>query len=408
MVIFTCIFVLLTVAITGTSTFFLTYSLLSNEWEFISYKTSGVEEVARTHNHSLRWMEDGQLGRLEIPDDNPPPPVKDRYPPKGTVVYLVPAYGGVNSLCPNISDRTRAKIKEDGYNLETCISYLSNEKIISRDAWLDRMRNLAMSCAMVCLILIGFSAPLGILGLLKQQISTIMVTGVMYILAGVFGVFNLAFMHFKRVKPDGFYTSTILDKNLPEDYMKQRIFTVGWPPAAEWAGLILCLIGSLFWLLLAKIYSKELSRSSRKSTMESFMAPARQDIQGSRFYTSTILDKNLPEDYMKQRIFTVGWPPVAECSALILRLIGSLFWLAKIYSTILDKNLPEDYMVPWAAPPAAAWAGLILCLIGSLLWLLLSKRYTAKKFREVDGTQSWLLPPQMYKVPGSYSYCSGN
>ncbi|GIY32722.1 uncharacterized protein CEXT_159221 [Caerostris extrusa] len=108
------------------------------------------------------------------------------------------------------------------------------------------MRNLAMSCAMVCLILLSFSAPLGILGLIKKQISTVMVTGVMYILAGVFGVFNLVFMHFKRVKPDGYYTSTMLDLNMPEDYMKERIFTVGWPPTAEWAGLILCFIGSLF------------------------------------------------------------------------------------------------------------------------------------------------------------------
>ncbi|GFS42433.1 uncharacterized protein TNIN_296181, partial [Trichonephila inaurata madagascariensis] len=102
----------------------------------------------------------------------------------------------------------KMKMKEDGYDIENCISYLSNEKIISRDTWLDR----------------------------------------------VFGVFNLAFMQFKRVKPDGFYTSTILDLNLPEEYMKLRIFSVGWPPTAEWAGLILCLIGSLFWLLLAKIY----------------------------------------------------------------------------------------------------------------------------------------------------------
>ncbi|XP_035234154.1 uncharacterized protein LOC118205984 [Stegodyphus dumicola] len=116
------------------------------------------------------------------------------------------------------------------------------------------MRNLAMSCAIVCLILLAFSGPLGILGLFKKQISTIMVTGVMYILAAVFGIFTLAFMHFKRIKPDGFYTSTILDLNLPEEYMKCRNFTVGWPPSAEWAGLCLCLIGSLFWLLLAKIY----------------------------------------------------------------------------------------------------------------------------------------------------------
>lgn len=75
-----------------------------------------------------------------------------------------------------------------------------------------------------------------------------------FFFADVFGVFTLAFMHFKRVKPDGYYTSTILDLNLPEEYLKARKFTAGWPPAAEMAGLILCLISSLFWLILAKIY----------------------------------------------------------------------------------------------------------------------------------------------------------
>ncbi|KAF8793898.1 hypothetical protein HNY73_001930 [Argiope bruennichi] len=215
----------------------------------------GVEEVARLKNHTLQWLPQ-ELGRLEIPEDQ-----LDKYEDKSktntkkmVVVYLVPAYGGVNNLCPNITDAAKILTKKDGYDFDNCISYLSTEKILSRDSWLDRMRNLAMSCAMVCLILLAFSAPLGLLGLFKKQISTIMVTGVMYILAGVFGVFNLVFMHFKRVKSDGFYTSTVLDHNLSEDYMKHRIFTVGWPPTAEWAGLILCLLASLFWLLLAKIY----------------------------------------------------------------------------------------------------------------------------------------------------------
>ncbi|GBL97076.1 hypothetical protein AVEN_254118-1 [Araneus ventricosus] len=145
-------------------------------------------------------------------------------------------------------------MKEDGQESETCISYLSNEKVISRDSWLDRMRNLAMSCAIVCLILLVSSAPLGILGLFKKQISTIMVTGVMYSLAAVFGIFNLVFMRFKRVKSDGFYTSTSLDKGIPEDYLKTRVFTVGWPLSLECAGLCICILASLFWLLLSKIF----------------------------------------------------------------------------------------------------------------------------------------------------------
>ncbi|GFR05171.1 uncharacterized protein TNCT_211291 [Trichonephila clavata] len=116
------------------------------------------------------------------------------------------------------------------------------------------MRNLAMSCAIVCMILLGSSAPLGILGLFKKQISTIMVTGVMYSLAAVFGVFNLVFMRFKRVKADGFYTSTILDRGIPEEYLRTRLFTVGWPLSLECAGLCICFLASIFWLLLAKIF----------------------------------------------------------------------------------------------------------------------------------------------------------
>ncbi|GFQ87897.1 uncharacterized protein TNCT_567501 [Trichonephila clavata] len=106
-------------------------------------------------------------------------------------------------------DAAKMKMKEDGYDIENCISYLSNEKIISRDTWLDRMRNLAMSCAMVCLILLSFSAPLGLLGLFKKQISTIMVTGVMYILAGELTLCRLVLKYYYTEKDtdstQGFY-----------------------------------------------------------------------------------------------------------------------------------------------------------------------------------------------------------
>ncbi|XP_042907479.1 uncharacterized protein [Parasteatoda tepidariorum] len=252
MVTFTCIFVTLTLILTTLATSFLILSLLSTQWEFISYREDRVEELAAHNNHTLQWLP-GQVARIEAMEDvvvssNLTKPTK-------TIFYLVPAYGGVNKLCTDVpSNIVRNQMKEDGQEVDYCISYLSNEKIISRDSWLDRMRNLAMSCAIVCLILLGCSGPLGLLGLYKKQISTIMVTGVMYSLAAVFGTFNLVFMRFKRVKPDGFYTSTMLDVGIPEEYMRVRIFVVGWPLSIEWAGLILCIISSLFWLLLAKIF----------------------------------------------------------------------------------------------------------------------------------------------------------
>jgi hypothetical protein len=46
------------------------------------------------------------------------------------------------------------------------------------------MQNLSISCALVCLIILGSSALVGVFGVLKHQISAVLVTGVMYLLAG--------------------------------------------------------------------------------------------------------------------------------------------------------------------------------------------------------------------------------
>jgi len=46
------------------------------------------------------------------------------------------------------------------------------------------MQNLSISCALVCLIILGSSALVGTFGVLKHQISAVLVTGVMYLLAG--------------------------------------------------------------------------------------------------------------------------------------------------------------------------------------------------------------------------------
>ncbi|GFY52750.1 uncharacterized protein TNIN_219001 [Trichonephila inaurata madagascariensis] len=101
MVIFTCIFVFLTVILSGLSTVFLTFSLLSNEWEYLTYKTGEVEELSRLKNHTLQWLPH-DLGRLEIPEDQVEATVTVKTNNK-VAVYLIPAFGGVNNLCPNIT-----------------------------------------------------------------------------------------------------------------------------------------------------------------------------------------------------------------------------------------------------------------------------------------------------------------
>lgn len=49
------------------------------------------------------------------------------------------------------------------------------------------MQNLSISCALVCLIILGSAALVGAASICQRQISAILVTGVMYLLAGNLG-----------------------------------------------------------------------------------------------------------------------------------------------------------------------------------------------------------------------------
>lgn len=50
------------------------------------------------------------------------------------------------------------------------------------------MQNLSISCSLVCLIILGCAALVGAFGICQRQLSAILVTGVMYLLAGKFRV----------------------------------------------------------------------------------------------------------------------------------------------------------------------------------------------------------------------------
>lgn len=48
------------------------------------------------------------------------------------------------------------------------------------------MQNLSISCSLVCLIILSTAVLIGFFGLCRHQISAVLVTGVMYLLAGKF------------------------------------------------------------------------------------------------------------------------------------------------------------------------------------------------------------------------------
>lgn len=125
------------------------------------------------------------------------------------------------------------------------------------------MQNLSISCALVCLIILGSAALVGTFGLCQHQISAVLVTGVMYLLAASFALFTLTIIHFKRLhgKPyvDIEFDGTVDGVVSPTgsrgitELLAARVFNTSWSLDLGWGGVMLCVMTSVLWILLSKI-----------------------------------------------------------------------------------------------------------------------------------------------------------
>lgn len=126
------------------------------------------------------------------------------------------------------------------------------------------MQNLSISCALVCLIILGSAALVGAFGVCQRQLSAILVTGVMYLLAGLFALFTLMIIHFKRFKAhttiDTDYEVTIDGivaargtAKFAQNLLDARLFITDWSLELGWAGVGLCAFTSFLWIFLSKI-----------------------------------------------------------------------------------------------------------------------------------------------------------
>lgn len=226
---------------------------LSDHWEHVSFDADAVSETAARHGVAL--TRSANVLRLGFGAGSAKPRGFN-----GSVAYLVNLKGGVSRMCANVDENDLAFLGDEAKSAPVgCISYFRSpdedyhrKQVIIKYPWLDKMRNLAMSCSIVSLILITSSFPVGGFGIFKRQLSAVMVTGVMFILAALFGIFTVCFMYFKRMVPEGVLTGTGFD-DVPSDYLRARRFSRQWSATLSWVGISLCLITSVFWLILARI-----------------------------------------------------------------------------------------------------------------------------------------------------------
>ncbi|XP_045772222.1 uncharacterized protein LOC123872120 isoform X3 [Maniola jurtina] len=246
-------YLLATLLLTSCSTAMLCAAIMTEHWEHVSWERAALAALANASNMALNWMLDEKVVKIE-----------DTNSKKGGGTFLVPMNGGIWTMCVSLEDEEVSILSRAGFPKEPlCTNYLADdEDEEQRGDWQHRMQNLSISCALVCLIVLGSAALVGAFGLCKHQISAVLVTGVMYLLAGLFAMFTLMIIHFKRVQRVSTRGSPHVDDTadgvigprypaLP--LLSAREFTTSWSLELGWGGVALATTTSLLWILLSKI-----------------------------------------------------------------------------------------------------------------------------------------------------------
>ncbi|XP_011871751.1 PREDICTED: uncharacterized protein LOC105564166 [Vollenhovia emeryi] len=244
------VFLLVTLVLTVAATGLLCGAIMSDHWEEISWNKEDLVHA----NVNLTWYMNGRVARLESSINHRN---KHRVAKSS---FLVPMHSGIWIMCVSLSEEDLQLLSQVGFPQKRCVNHLSPSEAHeeTRGVWQNRMQNLSISCALVCLIILGCAAFIGFFGLCRHQISAVLVTGVMYLLAATFALFTLTIIYFKRVQDRG--TKPIAGG--PEDgvigmpvlrVLKARRVTTAWSMDLGWGGVTLCALASVAWILLSKI-----------------------------------------------------------------------------------------------------------------------------------------------------------
>uniref|UniRef100_A0A8W7MV67 Uncharacterized protein n=1 Tax=Anopheles atroparvus TaxID=41427 RepID=A0A8W7MV67_ANOAO len=276
------LFLFLTLLMTSSATAMLCAAIMTDHWEHVSWDRTSLDRISNESAIELQWYLDGRAAKIPLKGKGLPavphhqqhkkgassPPVTDNR----AGVFLVPMNGGIWTLCIDLTPDEIRTMSNDGFpQVEQCVNYLAgtmesaqgNDEDARAD-WQHRMQNLSISCSLVCLIILGSAALVGAFGVCQRQISAVLVTGVMYLLAALFALFTLMIIHFKRQQGrplldsdfDGTIDGVVAIKGTARaasKFLGARIFVTAWSLELGWGGVVLCTFTSFLWILLSKI-----------------------------------------------------------------------------------------------------------------------------------------------------------
>ncbi|RVE51621.1 hypothetical protein evm_003753 [Chilo suppressalis] len=228
-------------------------AIMTDHWEQVGWERAALAALANASNTALQWLLDDKVVKIEE--------TGNRKGVGGT--FLVPMNGGIWTMCVSLEEEEVTMLSRVGFPKQPlCTNYLANsDEDEPRADWQHRMQNLSISCALVCLIVLGSAALVGAFGICKHQISAVLITGVMYLLAGLFAMFTLMIIHFKRIQrvsTRGTHSDDTSDgvvgPQIPAlPLLTAREFSTSWSLELGWGGVALATTTSLLWILLSKI-----------------------------------------------------------------------------------------------------------------------------------------------------------
>ncbi|XP_014233898.1 uncharacterized protein LOC106657102 [Trichogramma pretiosum] len=297
------IFLFATLTLTVAATILLCGAIMSDHWEEVYWDREILDRL--NVSPRIRWYLDDKVGKLDSAYNNrprvdedhrvvqtignapPPPPPPPQQQQSHSVVdavgvhlinkhnndkntapapaFIVPMHGGIWTLCVSLTDLEIELLGQVDFPQERCINYLKPDEAHEelRAAWQNRMQNLSISCSLVCLIILGSAVIVGFFGLCRHQISAVLITGVMYLLAAIFALFTLMILYNKRSGQDRNSGGGRVNVNGPEDgvvggpvdrhILKARRFAFSWSMDFGWGGVTLSALASIAWILLSKI-----------------------------------------------------------------------------------------------------------------------------------------------------------
>ncbi|KAK7003844.1 hypothetical protein BgiMline_005327 [Biomphalaria glabrata] len=173
--------------------------------------------------------------------------------------YLYALQSGLWSICNSLPADWRSDIlsrPRSNFAGKECFTFVTDynedevdSMLTDETKQLSRLQNSAASCYIVVLIDLSAATVVGVISLARKQVASSMVTGVLYLMAALFGVFGLSMFHTRN-----YYEKTFcyaLDK-VPSPICKSRVISLGYAVALAWVGVLLCCLSSFLWLSVSK------------------------------------------------------------------------------------------------------------------------------------------------------------